>query len=185
MRCCRPGRLCISKLNCHQQKRGWTRRSFRQEPVSIRRRRVHSPMVLEWGPKARRATALGVQFSCVACRDGSSRTAGSAVTPATSARPRGPIRADPQLVGADPVRKSRTQRSREPCNLCSQYSKVNAALAGASLSVGLPGHPMRASHRPIWPTRAVALRAAAHGGERCQLDSVRATSSTRLRSRTT
>lgn len=39
------------------QKRGWTRRHSQmwERPVSIRPRRVHSPLMREWGPTARRA----------------------------------------------------------------------------------------------------------------------------------
>jgi len=36
-----------------QQKRGWTMASL-TGPVSIRSRRVHSPLTREWGPTARR-----------------------------------------------------------------------------------------------------------------------------------
>jgi hypothetical protein len=58
-----------NERNIGQQKRGWTRRSLEQEPVSIRHRRVYPLLVHGWGPKARRvandeARGLDVKLWC-------------------------------------------------------------------------------------------------------------------------
>ena len=52
---------------------------MRQGPVSIRSRRVLSPLLHKRGPKARWGTAPAVELSCVAFREGSNRSAGSRI----------------------------------------------------------------------------------------------------------
>jgi hypothetical protein len=88
-------------------------------------RRVHSPLLHEWGPMARRGTASA--FNCPASLFGMSH-AGRLTHGFPHHRvDRGPVGADAQLVGT--FSRDRNGWSQEPCNLDRAEPKVNAALA--------------------------------------------------------
>ena len=130
------------------------RHSLWQEQVSIRSRRVHSPLRREWGPMARRATRPDVKLSCVSFREwlrSLSAPPGS-YTPRAN---RGPISADAQFVGGHPWQpspgwlsqsiqrrtKSANAKSREPPNLYSREAEVNPPVRQQSAGLRLRQHP--------------------------------------------
>ena len=106
-------------------KRGWTGRPFKQGPVSIRCRRVHSPLVREGDPRRAGKPEPGVELSCVAFREGSSRSADPGSCWSDPRVGRGPIGADAQHVGGSPLAAHVPAGYREPHNLSLRLRKVN------------------------------------------------------------